>query len=222
MCFLRLRLFIILSKTFFAVHARPEDLFSLDPFASNWNDPWMDENLENLLWVSNDIPSSEDMIVLDDPDFFWDTDNLFGTDSLDLSMLASSCESVGSFTDDTLQARNGPSCPATEPERYNLPTILDDPLRFLDHGLSIPPVGESSPPNEESSQGEDQESSTSTKNEPASFLAPERNEGICDPEKYEGRPIPVCDNPYTSPMLVLGDLVPILLNVIKCSASFPP
>ena len=185
--------------SFLFVHANPVDLYSLDSWESNpvdlysldsWESNWNDAASDDFFWNSPDLDAFSSDDTSDPPD------QDYTMDSWDFASLPG-CGSQGSVTDDFLQARDNPSCPALKETEgnLNLPTgLFQDPLQFLDNGLKTPPVGQNNQHDLGSKDG-DLNFGAFMRNRPASVIHYPDDERICPPDRYGLSNTPVCHYP---------------------------
>lgn len=198
------------------VHARPENLFSSDSIQ-----PTLDAPLDDAspLWSSDEFssgsttnPLDQDASFMSDIDSFDNSNNLFASNSIDLTALPS-CESEGSLTDGVLQARDGASClPKDTPKDIiNLPIeLFQDPEAYLRNNLGTPPTDQKNQPGQGNMQDEDMKSVVTT----SDF---QQDEESCPTEIFGPSNIPVCRNPFTGRMVSeVSSYAVTLYNVIPC------
>lgn len=207
-------------------HARPENIFLSDPSEPLLEDPFHDANSNNnLLWnldeIALNIPDLADITTTSDniAPFIDTSNNLFATDSLDPLILASTCDTQGSLTDDFLQARDEGSCAAPEnrQEEIELPKLFDED--FLLQGLGVDSIRPSNLPDRgDGSKGKPGDVGWSAFGAaiPADFQLQEDPQ-LCPEAIFLASRTPVCENSVTGGVVwEFGKLYATLLNVIPC------
>lgn len=210
--FIRVFAFLVLNSIL--AHARPQDLFTLDSPQFNLDAPYNDAS---SLLNSNDVTSDSTSLFLDpldqgidfssDMDSFGNSNNLFASNSMDLTALPS-CKSEGSQTDSSLQARDGSCQPQ---ETINLPTeLFQDPFKFLRDNIGTPLRGQIRRPG----QGDQKDENTNL----IFFTSPFKDDEEACPTYFFGPSnIPVCQNPLTGHAeREVASNAKRLYNIISC------
>lgn len=197
-------------------HARPQNLLTGDSIQPRSAAPEVDD--ASSLWISDDLksvspdlsanPSVQELDTANDLDIFRTSDDLFGSDSTDLSALPA-CENTSSLTDNVLRARG--SCDSGYKPPLNLPNkLFQDSELFLQQNIRTAPAGQMQQPARPDEKVYDSWPTIWTgKNEP--------DETICPTRVFGSSKIPVCSNGITGRVIPLvNTLAQNLENILPC------
>ena len=200
-------------------HARPQSLLTGDSIQLRSAAPPVDD--ASSLWISDDLnsvspdlsanPFAQELDIASDLDIFRTSDDLFGSDSTDLSALPV-CENTSSLTDDVLQARG--SCDSGYQPSLNLPSnLFQDSELFLQQNIRTAPAGQMQQPAQPDKKVYDSWPTIwADKTEP--------DETICPTRVFASYKIPVCSNGITGRVIPLDyTLAQNLENILPCALN---